>query len=142
MLKNIKTRNEKILKEYFEKALDGKAKVEVDWGFPISTVEIFIETESTELTTKITFDMLEDRYKIRILSFRTDKIPVQEGDEQLFEKVPDWGEIDSETINYFKDTIINISEQFFTTREQPKAEEPKAEEPKTLKPKSTKKVEE
>lgn len=122
MLRKIKEKNEKILKEDFKKALGGSIEVDVDWGFPVSRIQLkdFVEEEKLTTTVLITVDLLnEDSFSLTTHSFRVD----EDGKQILGEPTT----IDSGTINFISERIKLISGYLFTTREEEPKEKVEAE---------------
>src|SRR5690554_572657 len=119
MLNKIKLKNEEIISNYLQNVFDDSFKIKTDWGFPITKVTINSDLDSKKSTWELTFNLLAKNFNISTINSKTE----EEGLE-----VPEWGSIDSSTINYIIDTTIAITEQLFTTRPQD-TEEEKTEEP-------------
>jgi len=130
MLSQIVLTNNKILKEHFEQLLGENHTVVAKWGFPVCEVEVTQETDVLKAIFTIVFNMMTSAYTLKTYSVKKTQLEQVEGDESdpVFEEAADWLNIDSGTIDFFINRIKEISEQFFTTREQPKVEEPATKE--------------
>lgn len=119
MLNEIKLKNEEIISNYLQNVFDDSFKIKTDWGFPITKITINSDLDSKKSTWELTFNLLTKNFNISTINSKTD----EEGLE-----VPEWGSIDSSTINYIIDTTAAITEQLFTTRPQD-TEEAQTEDP-------------
>jgi hypothetical protein len=106
MLKQIKQTNEKILKKHFEQSFGEESKVEVNWGFPIITVEITLNHPETKTIFKITFNSDTEDYDLSSYA-----IKMVDGKE-----IPDFASISKQVIDFIIKDSNAITEQFFTTK--------------------------
>jgi hypothetical protein len=109
MIKNIKAKNEQIIREHFEEVFGDGYTIEVKWGFPVTTVISTLEKDGVKSSWKITFDMETEFFELATFSTKT-------VDEKI---VADWAIIDKRIIDFVIKRTSEISENLFYTREIP-----------------------
>lgn len=122
MLKNVKAKNEKIIKEHFEEVFGEGYTIEVNWGMPVANVSATFEKDGKKSIWALTFNMETEAFDLR--TFSTKIVDEKE--------VPDWAQIDRQTIEFIIKRTSEITENLFFTRdvpEQPVPVAPKPQEP-------------
>ena len=111
-IKQVKEKNEALIKKYLIQNLDGSFDIEVDWGMPMTRLNLSQKFEKPEQKFEIVLNMnyLESTYEISMKSTN------EKGEL-------DWSTISSSTIKYFMDFISNISSQLFITNMQENEDE-------------------
>lgn len=114
MLKNVKAKNEQIIKEHFEEVFGEGYTIEVKWGMPVSNVTATFDKEGKKSIWQIVFDMESEAFELR--TFATKLVEEKE--------VADWAQIDRQTIEFIIKRTAEISENLFVTREMPAQPQP------------------
>jgi hypothetical protein len=119
MLKNVKAKNEKIIKEHFEEVFGEGYVIEVKWGMPVCNIMATFNKDGKKSIWNLIFDMENSNFELRTFSTK-----MVEGVEQ-----PDWAQIDNQTINFIINRAAEISENLFFTRDVPEQPVPQAPAP-------------
>jgi len=119
MLKNVKQKNEKIIKEHFEEVFGDGYSIEVKWGMPISNVTATFDKEGRKTIWNLTFDMETEAFDLKTFATKM----VEDKEEA------DWAQIDRQTIEFIIKRAAEISENLFYTRDVPEQPIPQAPQP-------------
>ena len=119
MLKNVKQKNETIIREHFEEIFGEDYSFEIKWGMPISRVISTYEKEGRKSVWDITFDMETEAFELKTFSTKT-----VEGKEEA-----DWAQIDKQTMDFIIKRTSEITENLFYTRDVPEQPMPVSPEP-------------
>jgi len=101
MANNFKTKINEEIQKFFTEKLGENYKVEVNWGAPITTINITTETEQRKNIWRLSFNDETQDYSLTTFGYKIE-------DEKVY---PDATSIDSGVIKFLIENSISISEK-------------------------------
>jgi len=102
-LNEIKARNEKVFVNYFEKVFGKDFLVECDWGFPTLVLKIGSDKNNKRNQWNFGINVTSREFSLKTYGAKLEN--------EVW--IPDNASIDSKTLNFILDSVVNLSNRIF-----------------------------